>query len=641
MSAWLEDSAVSITIPAGSFTDVNGNSLTYTAKLSSGAALPAWLSFDGTRFTGTPPANFNGALDIRVTASDGALTANDVFRLTITPVNDAPVLAIPLSDVTLAEDTAVSITMPAGSFTDVDNTLTYTATLADGTALPSWLTLTGTKFTGTPPANFNGVLDIKVTASDGSLSASDVFRLTINSVNDKPVLAALLPDVTSPEDTPVSITIPAGSFTDADGDALTYTATLSTGAALPAWLSFNGTQFTGTPPANFSGAIDIKVTASDGSLSISDIFRLTITPVNDAPVLAIPLADVTVAEDTAVSITMPAGSFTDVDNTLTYTATLADGTALPSWLTLTGTKFTGTPPANFNGAFDIKVTASDGSLSASDVFRLTINSVNDKPVLVTPLPDVTYVEDTPVSITIPAGSFTDADGDALTYTATLSTGAALPAWLSFNGTQFTGTPPANFNGLIDIKVTASDGALSVSDTFRLTFTAVNDAPVVAIPLSDVSSAEDAAVSVTIPTGRFTDPDGNPLTYSATLADGTRTAVLAHAHWHPVHGHAAGELQRCDRHQGHGQRRHALGQRRLPPDHLAGERQAGAGRAAARRDFSGRYPGFDHASRRQLHGYRRRCADLHGDALHRRRAAVLAELRRHDSSPAHRRRTSMA
>nr|WP_245266426.1 hypothetical protein [Bradyrhizobium sp. WSM1743] len=43
---------------------------------------------------------------------------------------------------------------------------------------------------------------------------------------------------------------------------------------------------------------------------------------------------------------------------------------------------------------------------------------------------------------------------------------------------FTGTPPANYNGTLNIKVTARDGALSVSDTFALTITPVNDAPVV-------------------------------------------------------------------------------------------------------------------------------------------------------------------
>ncbi len=129
---------------------------------------------------------------------------------------------MPLSDVSSAEDVAVSYTIPTGRFTDVDgNTLTYSATLADGSPLPSWLTLTGTKFAGTPPLNFNGAIDILVTASDGSLSASDVFTLTITPKNDAPVLSVPLPDVMSPEDTPLSIAIPPGSFTDVDGDTLT------------------------------------------------------------------------------------------------------------------------------------------------------------------------------------------------------------------------------------------------------------------------------------------------------------------------------------------------------------------------------------------------------------------------------------
>src|SRR5262245_34359808 len=37
------------------------------------------------------PHNFNGALDLKVTASDGALSASDTFTLTITPVNEAAV----------------------------------------------------------------------------------------------------------------------------------------------------------------------------------------------------------------------------------------------------------------------------------------------------------------------------------------------------------------------------------------------------------------------------------------------------------------------------------------------------------------------------------------------------------------------
>ena len=109
---------------------------------------------------------------------------------------------------------------------------------------------------------------------------------------------------------------------------------------------------------------------------------ITVSPVNDAPVVATPLSDQAFDEDTAVNFTVPAGAFTDIDSAnLTYSATLESGAALPSWLSFDPATraFSGTPPLNFNGAFDIRVTASDGALSASDVFTLTIRPVNDAP----------------------------------------------------------------------------------------------------------------------------------------------------------------------------------------------------------------------------------------------------------------------
>ena len=65
-----------------------------------------------------------------------------------------------------------------------------------------------------------------------------------------------------------------------DNASLTYKATLASGAALPGWLSFDAATrtFSGTPPQNFNGSIDLKVTASDGSFSTSDTFTLTVTP---------------------------------------------------------------------------------------------------------------------------------------------------------------------------------------------------------------------------------------------------------------------------------------------------------------------------------------------------------------------------
>ena len=87
------------------------------------------------------------------------------------------------------------------------------------------------------------------------------------------------------EDTAWTFQVPTNAFADVDSSTLTYTATLSDGVALPAWLTFDAATrtFSGTPPQDFNGALELKVTASDGSLSVSDTFTLTIDPVNDAP----------------------------------------------------------------------------------------------------------------------------------------------------------------------------------------------------------------------------------------------------------------------------------------------------------------------------------------------------------------------
>jgi hypothetical protein len=49
---------------------------------------------------------------------------------------------------------------------------------------------------------------------------------------------------------------------------------------LPSWLSFTAATrtFSGTPPLDFAGNINLTVTASDGSLSVADTFALTVTP---------------------------------------------------------------------------------------------------------------------------------------------------------------------------------------------------------------------------------------------------------------------------------------------------------------------------------------------------------------------------
>ncbi len=195
---------------------------------------------------------------------------------------------------------------------------------------------------------------------------------------------------------------------------------------------------------------------------------------NHSPVVANPIADQTTMEDTAFNFTVPLNTFTDSDagDSLTYTATLSDGTALPAWLTFNAGKMTfgGVPDNNNVGMLSLKVTATDtAKASISDDFDVSVANVNDVPFVVNPLADQTTMEDGVFSFTIPDNIFADVDaGDALTYIATLSDSTSLPYWLAFDADTmtFSGIPVGT--GAISIKVTAADAAAAnVSSTFNI------------------------------------------------------------------------------------------------------------------------------------------------------------------------------
>ena len=76
----------------------------------------------------------------------------------------------------------------------------------------------------------------------------------------------------------VNLGLPANTFTDPQGETLTYSATQVGGTAFPTWLKFNGAtdSFTGTAPTA-AGSLNLQVTATDISgLSVSETFKATI-----------------------------------------------------------------------------------------------------------------------------------------------------------------------------------------------------------------------------------------------------------------------------------------------------------------------------------------------------------------------------
>ena len=192
--------------------------------------------------------------------------------------NNAPKVDLPIDSQTAILGVDFSLVLE-GTFSDADpgDVLTYSATLGDGTPLPTWLSLdaeTGI-FTGIPPKEDTTGIKIVVTATDSqkaSVTSSFVLTTILSpDENQKPKLALQTETQKGVEGTPFSLTLPVGTFSDADtkkGDYLVYSATLEDGVSpLPAWLEFNTDTlvFSGTPPNGSAGDMQIIVTAADTS----------------------------------------------------------------------------------------------------------------------------------------------------------------------------------------------------------------------------------------------------------------------------------------------------------------------------------------------------------------------------------------
>ncbi|RZJ60293.1 MAG: hypothetical protein EON49_08855, partial [Acidovorax sp.] len=408
------------------------------------------------------------------------------------PVNRAPTVATPLADANACKGENWTYLVPGFTFADPDagDTLVYSATLANGTALPAWLSFDPATrtFSGTAPANAPLTsLGIAVVATDaGGLKASTSFTLALSAAsNGVPVAGQPLAGVSVDEDTPWTYTVPATAFTDPDaGDVLTFTASLANGDPLPAWLQFDAATrtFSGTPGNGDVANLAITLRAADpAGASAVQTLALQVRNVNDAPAAGAPLPSQQLKEGEAISFAVPSGAFVDVDagDVLSLQAALV-GAPLPAWLHFDATTgvFSGSAPAGSAGALNIVVTATDvaGATARQDlhvVVTPATPATNNPPTVTAPLANATATVSTAWAYTLPAGTFTDPEGQALTYAATLADGSVLPSWLSFDAATRTlsGTPGSAAAASVYIRFSATDPAgASASTVLGLTIT---------------------------------------------------------------------------------------------------------------------------------------------------------------------------
>lgn len=492
-----------------------------------------------TKVTLTDKAKTSYSVRVQVADNNGGVLQQ---AITISvKVNTPPVYAgnLPTTVQSAKSGAAYAYTLPADAFTDPEGeTLTITATQADGAALPSWLKYNATSrlLSGTPSNNDVGTVAVKFTATDPkAASVSATYSIKVKAANRAPVYAGGLPLVAQAATAreAFSYALPSGVFTDPDGDKLAIK------VAFGGSSSGEETFESGKLPAGWSTSPDAGAANAGGqtgklpwaaqlgqahkgsqalrSGKIADNQRSRLVVEKTLPqagkgsffykvscekrwdYLTFTLNGKEVGRWSGeegwkkFEFALTAGKnrleweyYKDASGSGGLDAVFIDDVSLSgsAWLSFDAATglITGTPTDKDKGSIAVNVTASDpdGATATAQFSVNVVGGANRAPIAASfPSGPQNAITGTPYSFTLPPGAFTDPDGDKLTIAVTKGDGAVLPTWLTFDAGTLAlgGTPAAADLGTLALKYTASDSSgAAVSAQFALTIAAGDTVP---------------------------------------------------------------------------------------------------------------------------------------------------------------------
>lgn len=403
-------------------------------------------------------------------------TDNQSYTMNVTPVNDAP--SITSSAVTDAvEDGQYTYDVDA-SDADNDNNVAYD----DDTLVYSLMTSPGGMIidpnTGviswTPGNDDVGDNDVVAVASDGELTDSQIFTITVQNANDAPVITSS-PVTSGSTGNLYTYDVAA---TDNDDDTLTFSM-----ITYPAGMSVNASSGLIEWMPSTEGLFNVTVNVSDGYLTDGQSYTINVTNTNEAPTIT--SAAVTSAEEDAL-YTYDVDATDPNNDTLTYALdtspsgmTIDPDSGLIQW----------NPTNDSIGENSVVVSASDSEFIALQSFSVIVSNVNDAPSIVSEAvtnatEDVLYIYDVDVF---------DEDGDDLVFSLTnpppgmiIGSASGIITW----------TPDNNDTGLNSITVSVTDGTASDTQLFTVNVSPSNDAPyITSSPITSAYVSRDYSYTV--------------------------------------------------------------------------------------------------------------------------------------------------
>ena len=502
----------------------------------------------------TPTSNIAGMAYISITVTDeGGLTASNILAITVSEINDAPLISS-ISGQTTSEDTSINtINFTASDSESISSNLIISTASSDPTLVTDITYVCDNNMytlTINPVLNQYGIATISVTITDeGGLTATTAFDLTITSVNDAPDISEFYTEQQGYDTTLIDFNTTsdltnffnpdsASVFTNESTGGLNGSGVVSFSSATETWTLING--FTQTSGATFiietyfynewnSGWTGIGFassdqnepagTAGDPSISIGVGFHggggAFLNNGSSANISWSP--DLVSGNWYKMIYTLTNNGDNTFDEIFEIYNSDVSGTvgSLKTSHTQSGTTNTNIAQANTIYAY---FSNSGSRMSAMDEF-LAYADTGSEPVI---LNEITVDEDNIADSIL--FTVADVDGDNLTLSvnsSNLSIVAIENIEISGTGSSrtLTITPTANESGVLTITIAITDGNLTTTTELPMTVNSINDQPIIS-SIADQTTLEDIATGIISFTATDFETAASSLILTMTSSDQT-------------------------------------------------------------------------------------------------------------------------
>ena len=308
-----------------------------------------------------PEANWHGTDTFTYTVSSGGESDQGTVSVTVTPVNDIPVITS-VSSFSVAENQTAIGTVTA---TDIEgDTLSYSISGSDVNINSSSGVMA---FVSAPDYEVQNSYSATVTVNDGTDSTTQEVSIEILDVSENvaPVISGLASSINVDENQTAVVTV---SASDGNGDSLTYSLTGTDSSSLS--IDSSGViTFNSAPDYETKSSYSVTVNVSDQSTSDTQAITISINNLNDNNPL-ISSSDTFSANENQTSI----GSVTATDadgDSITYSISGSEINISSSGVL----SFASSPDYETKNSYSATVTVSDGTNSTNQNITVNINDI--------------------------------------------------------------------------------------------------------------------------------------------------------------------------------------------------------------------------------------------------------------------------